>query len=282
MSIQLQAELALRLFFALIIGGLIGSERYLHNKPAGARTHSLVCLASALFMIISIYGFSGSGSGSGINRDPARLAAQVISGMGFIGAGVIWKEGFNVKGLTTATTLWLTSGLGLASGAGMYILAIVSAALSYIALHFFYIWENALNKKRVIKGISYQLEGINFKELENEIAKIIHQPIQYEVTGQSENFIITYQFIKNIPDPFYLTIGLKEDIIQVIIFRMPADMRNQGLGSSIIQTLIQWGKINEFEKITVISRSDALNFWRRNGFTKVDDKSFVFEIEKSN
>ncbi|MDD2498985.1 MAG: hypothetical protein PHY90_12790, partial [Desulfitobacteriaceae bacterium] len=179
-------------------------------------------------------------------------------------------------------TLWLTSGLGLASGAGLYILAIVSAVLSYIALHSFSIWENALNKKRVIKDITYQLEGINFKELENEIAKIIHQPIQYEVTGQPENFVITYQFVKNISDPFYLTIGLKEDIIQVIIFRMPADMRNQGLGSSIIQTLIQWGKINEFEKITVISRSDALNFWRRNGFTKVDDKSFVFEIEKSN
>ncbi|NMA14670.1 MAG: GNAT family N-acetyltransferase [Clostridia bacterium] len=272
----MQGELALRLVFAVIIGGLIGSERHLYNKPAGARTHSLVSLASALFMIISVYGFSGG------NWDPARLAAQVISGMGFIGAGVIWKEGFNVKGLTTAATLWLASGLGLASGAGMYIPAIVSAVLSYISLHTFYIWENALNKKRSIKKIMCQLENVNLQELENEIAKIIHHPVQYEVTGQLENIVVTYQFIKNHPDPFYFTIGLKEEIIQIIIFRLPVGMRNQGLGSALCQALIQWGKIHEFEKISVISRSDALNFWYRNGFTKVDEKTFVFDIENSN
>ncbi len=141
-------ELGLRLLFALIIGAVIGSERHFHDKPAGARTHSLVCLAGALFMIVSMYGFSGFDHIETINRDPGRMAAQVISGMGFLGAGVIWKEGVNIKGLTTATTLWLVSGLGLASGCGMYVQAIECTILAYVALYAFNIWETAILKKR--------------------------------------------------------------------------------------------------------------------------------------
>lgn len=147
MGLQLQLEFALRLIFALLIGGIIGSERHLHNKPAGSRTHALVSLASALFMIISIYGFTEFDSISVIRRDPSRLAAQVISGMGFIGAGVIWKEGVNIRGLTTAATLWLACGLGLASGSGMYLPAMISAVLAYVALYFFHNWESALEAR---------------------------------------------------------------------------------------------------------------------------------------
>lgn len=118
------------LFLACVLSGFIGFEREYHGHAAGLRTHMLVAVGSALVMIISLYGF-GTGYS---NRDPARLAAQVVSGIGFLGAGTIIQTGIDIKGLTTATTLWLVMGLGLACGAGQFTLALVATLLAFVTL----------------------------------------------------------------------------------------------------------------------------------------------------
>ena len=108
----------LRLIVATLFGGLIGLERESHKRPAGFRTHILVCIGSALVMMISQYAFlEFSGK---LGYDPGRIAAQVISGIGFLGAGTILREGSTIKGLTTAASLWVVAGIGLAVGTGFY------------------------------------------------------------------------------------------------------------------------------------------------------------------
>jgi uncharacterized membrane protein YhiD involved in acid resistance len=281
-DIWLQLELGFRLVFALFMGAVIGSERRFHNKPAGARTHGLVCLASALFMIISIYGFSNFDQIEAIRRDPARIAAQVISGMGFIGAGVIWKEGFNVRGLTTATTLWLVSGLGLACGCGMYIPALITVILAYIALSLFNIWETVLSKKRGTRDLKLQLKELNLTELQVELEEILEEPLKHEVSGQPDNIVIMFEYNKShYNDPFDLSFSLKEDILQIISLRLPKSLRGRGLGSNLCQHLIQWAKENGSKKISVISKTKAINFWIKNGFRQIDEKTFVFDIASS-
>ena len=111
-------EMIVRLILACVLGGLIGYERTARNKSAGLRTHVLVCLGSCLIMVLS-YNIYRNVQGV-TNADPARLAAQVVSGIGFLGAGTIMKEGNTIKGLTTAASLWVVSGVGLAVGCGFY------------------------------------------------------------------------------------------------------------------------------------------------------------------
>ncbi|MFB5088611.1 MgtC/SapB family protein [Psychrobacillus sp. PGGUH221] len=122
-------DLYIRLIVATFIGLLIGLERAIKNKPAGIRTHILVCLGSTLAMSLSTLN-------QGPYMDPMRLAAQVISGIGFLGAGVIWVDKDNVKrGLTTAANLWITACVGLTIGYGAYDLAIITAILMFIAMN---------------------------------------------------------------------------------------------------------------------------------------------------
>jgi putative Mg2+ transporter-C (MgtC) family protein len=122
----------MRLVLAAILGGAIGLERQHSHKSAGLRTHILVSLGSCLIMILSYKIYSEV---QGLtNADPARLAAQVVSGIGFLGAGTIMKEGLSVKGLTTAASLWVVAGVGLAVGAGYYIGAFATTLLSVLAL----------------------------------------------------------------------------------------------------------------------------------------------------
>ena len=120
-------ELLLRIFVAMILGMLIGNERKNRMKSAGMRTHALVALGSALMMVVSKYGFSDTVQGDG-----ARLAAQVVSGVGFLGAGMIFVRHNLVSGLTTAAGVWTTAGIGLTLGAGMYTIGIVSALMLLI------------------------------------------------------------------------------------------------------------------------------------------------------
>lgn len=125
-----------RLLVAGLLGGLIGLERELRAKEAGFRTHFIVALGSALFMVISQYAFEGR------NFDAARVAAQVVSGIGFIGAGVIIFQKNAVRGVTTAAGLWVAAAIGLASGAGMYLVAgaaTIMTALCLEAMHFFHL-----------------------------------------------------------------------------------------------------------------------------------------------
>lgn len=127
-------ESTMRLLLAVILGGLIGWEREHNNHPAGFRTHILVSLGSALIMLLSIYGFSDFVHEPNVRTDPARLAAQVVSGIGFLGAGTILRHGFSVTGLTTAASLWVVSGIGLAVGAGFYYPAVLTTVLALVSL----------------------------------------------------------------------------------------------------------------------------------------------------
>ncbi len=126
-------EIALRLLVACLLGGLIGMERENWDRPAGFRTHILVCTGSALVMVVSMYGFAGFPE----PKDPARLAAQVVSGIGFLGAGTILHEGLTVKGLTTAASLWMVAAVGLAVGTGMYATAVIATLIMVVTLSMF-------------------------------------------------------------------------------------------------------------------------------------------------
>ncbi len=124
---NIDLEIALRLLLATFLGAVIGFQREMSGKEAGLRTNMLICLGSALLTVISIYGFTGS--------DPARIAASVATGIGFIGAGVILhRTGGVVVGLTTAATIWTVAGIGMAAGAGLYIVSGVATALSLVIL----------------------------------------------------------------------------------------------------------------------------------------------------
>ena len=129
-------EYVLTIFVGAILGGAIGFEREYRSKEAGFRTHFLVGLGSALFMVLSLHGFDDIETQAGviIQRDPARMAAQVVSGIGFIGAGTIIFRKNVVKGLTTAAGLWVTSAIGMAAGVGMYGVAVAATVMVIVCL----------------------------------------------------------------------------------------------------------------------------------------------------
>ena len=121
------SDAILRLALAVALGGAIGLEREYHHKPAGLRTNMLIALGSALFSILSVQ--LGAGAGS-----PDRIAAQVVTGIGFLGAGAILRSGENIHGLTTAATIWVNAAIGMAAGLGSYTVAAVSAAITLVVL----------------------------------------------------------------------------------------------------------------------------------------------------
>jgi putative Mg2+ transporter-C (MgtC) family protein len=123
----------LLLVIAFVLSAVIGVERQLHQKSAGLRTHTLVGTGSALFTLVSGFGFSGV-LGTEVSLDPSRIAAQIVSGVGFLGAGVIFMRRDVVRGLTTAATIWMTAAIGMACGAGMPLLALAATVLHLIAV----------------------------------------------------------------------------------------------------------------------------------------------------
>lgn len=141
-----------RLLFSFIVGLIVGIEREQHKQPAGLRTHILICIGSTLIMLLSIYVPQTFRDFQ--NGDPGRIAAQVVSGIGFLGAGAIMKFGVNVKGLTTAASIWVIAALGLAIGAGMYMGAILGTAILMIALVFLDILEKWLFPGKFIKRLN--------------------------------------------------------------------------------------------------------------------------------
>jgi putative Mg2+ transporter-C (MgtC) family protein len=127
--VGIEVEVILRLLLATALGAIIGFQRERAGKPAGLRTHILICLGAALFTVASIYGF-------GAASDPARIAAGVLIGVGFLGAGIIMRTGEGiVAGLTTAATIWAVAGIGLAAGAGLYLVSAVATVLILIVLY---------------------------------------------------------------------------------------------------------------------------------------------------
>jgi putative Mg2+ transporter-C (MgtC) family protein len=133
-DVTLQLDLAFRLVIAAALGAAVGAEREIHNHPAGIRTHMLVALGSGLFTVLSIYGFGLEGNANSAPVDPSRIAAQIVSGIGFLGAGAILKDGVVIRGLTTAASLWATAAVGMAAGAGEHILAVVAAVIILVSL----------------------------------------------------------------------------------------------------------------------------------------------------
>ena len=138
----------LRLVLAAVLAGAIGIERELREQEAGLRTHMLVCVGATMFMLVGVYGWSDYelGNDIGVVVDPARVASYVVAGIGFLGAGAIIRHGINVRGLTTAASLWVVAAIGVAVGAGMYGLAVATTALVLLAL-----WPLA-QVKQLLKG----------------------------------------------------------------------------------------------------------------------------------
>lgn len=149
-------EIIFKLALAGILGGLIGLERESLNRPAGLRTYTLVCVGSALAMVVSLDMYFQYYQT--VNADPGRIAAQVISGIGFLGAGTIMREGATVRGLTTAAGLWVVACIGLAVGAGLYIPAIATTVLILFILIYFIHFEEKFTGLREYKGLLMLLE----------------------------------------------------------------------------------------------------------------------------
>jgi putative Mg2+ transporter-C (MgtC) family protein len=147
---EMELDFILRIFVAALLGGAIGLEREYRAKEAGFRTHFLVALGSALFMIVSAYGFEDAVMLPGHRLDVSRVAAQVVSGIGFIGAGtIIFHKSENVvRGLTTAAGVWVVAAIGLACGGGMYKLAIASTLLVLVGLEAFNYFLHKFDKHK--------------------------------------------------------------------------------------------------------------------------------------
>lgn len=173
-----------RLLLAFIAGGLIGLNREKYNKAAGFRTHILICMGSALIMLISIYipqefmDFK--------NGDAGRIAAQIVTGIGFLGAGAIIKLGDNVKGLTTAASIWVSAAIGMAVGAGMISIAFASLVLVLLTLIIMEKLERALVRKKNLKVLNLQLKQPTVKI--DAIEKILKTyKVNYEIQEVRQN-----------------------------------------------------------------------------------------------
>ena len=140
--------IVLRVILPVICGGIIGIEREGKSRPAGLRTHMLVCLGSSIIMILSEYMFLMYYERYNITSDPLRLGAQVISGIGFLGAGTIIHHGTSIKGLTTAASLWAVATIGLAFGSGFYFLGVIATIVVLIILFAFNVTEKKWNKRK--------------------------------------------------------------------------------------------------------------------------------------
>lgn len=142
LSLATEIELTVRLLVALLLGAVIGWERELQRMPAGFRTHALVALGSAIFTVVSAFAFTGSLS------DPTRIAAQIVSGVGFLGAGTIFRTPSTVRGLTTAASIWLVAAVGLLAGAGLYVVAIATTLGGFATLR----WGRPPSRRRRIRS----------------------------------------------------------------------------------------------------------------------------------
>ena len=193
-------DFLLRILVACACGAAIGYERSRRFKEAGIRTHVIVCCASALMMIVSKYGFVDLGNGStGFlegtgGADPARIAAAVISGIGFLGAGAIFRNKNAIKGLTTAAGLWATAGIGLAAGAGMYWLGIVTTAiicfLQYL-MHHFTVGSDAFQDNVLEFDVDNE---VDFQPLLTELVQNLDGQVSsysYAVSGSTTHYSVT-------------------------------------------------------------------------------------------
>ena len=191
-------EFLIRLSFALILGFSLGLERELTNKYAGLRTHILVCLGACVFTLLSIYGFPTFAQGDNVIidqatgvRDTARIAAQIVTGIGFIGAGTVLRNGPMVFGLTTAATLWIAASIGMACGAGMYDVAVISTVLSVAVLTLIRVFEKQIlpsSGKQVRRyKISVYCAGEDAKKIYDYLISNVDEMKDFSVKKLIEN-----------------------------------------------------------------------------------------------
>jgi putative Mg2+ transporter-C (MgtC) family protein len=192
-----------KLLLAAFLGGMIGLEREIHGRPAGFRTHLLVSLGSCLFVITSIqfYTLYGNFSGSQpVGVDPGRVAAQVVTGIGFLGAGAIIRERFSVRGLTTAACLWIAAAIGLCCGVGLFGISITVTLISLASLLFLKRVEKRLNRDTYVflrvwsEDLPQQIEKIDSLLAECEVQSQ-HMSIEKNIT--SEELHLVYQIKYN-------------------------------------------------------------------------------------
>ena len=183
---MLNVDFMLRLLVAGILGAIIGLDREYRAKEAGYRTHFLVSLGSALIMIVSQYGFQEIIKENSVTLDPSRVAAQVVSGIGFIGAGTIIIHRQLVRGLTTAASLWATAGIGLAAGAHMYIVAGAATALTLFGLEVLTLVFGGLGRRRtmiVFSASKKEFIDAMFERLESKDYSVISYEVETQRTS---------------------------------------------------------------------------------------------------
>ncbi|MEW5814709.1 MAG: MgtC/SapB family protein [Spirochaetota bacterium] len=193
------AVITIRLFLSLILAGLIGLEREKHNQPAGLRTHILIGLGSTLLMLVSIYipqtfrNFQ--------NGDPGRIAAQVVSGIGFLGAGAIIRLGLNIKGLTTAASIWTVAAIGLAVGSGMYAAGLIATAFTLFTLILIDKFEKKIFPQVIMKRLEIVFTGnqIRNEEVLEIFSKFNISVVSYDITQALDKKTSKMQFVVRIP-----------------------------------------------------------------------------------
>ena len=176
-------EIFLRLLAAVLMGGAIGFERERDSQPAGLRTHMILSLGSALVMILSTNIAFEHGT------DPTRMAAQVVSGIGFLGAGAILRYGFTVKGLTTASTLWTTAMVGMAAGYGYYLIALFATVIMLVVLTLMERFEKKFVRVNIMRNIVVEVqdrEGI-IREVRKTITKLADAVVAFSVQKNFKN-----------------------------------------------------------------------------------------------
>src|SRR6266704_2245221 len=197
-------EMALHLVIALAAGGIIGLERSYHGRPAGFRTHALVCVASSVLMILTVYHVRWFEAAflERVTIDPTRMAQGIMTGIGFLGAGVIMKEGLTIRGLTTAASIWITAAIGIMIGVGFYFPAGISTAMTLIVLSVFR-WIERKMPIEFYANLSVAFAR-NATPPEADLRSMVERQgfivanMNYSVTGDGRTF--EYQMVIHSPD----------------------------------------------------------------------------------
>ena len=212
------ADILIRIIFSIILGSIIGFERELTNKSAGLRTQILVCLGACIFTILSIYGFSTAVTLYPLG-DPSRVAAQIITGIGFIGAGTVLRQGLTVTGLTTASTLWIVAAIGMACGCGKISIAVVSTILAVAVLVLIRTFElklmphNAKHQRKI--KISFLCKYENYDETYKKIDDLFPEIIDFNhktVDEDGDKLKMNIKIMSNEKNPVMQIYKRLEDI----------------------------------------------------------------------
>lgn len=190
-------EFIIRIFAAAVLGGLIGLEREYRAKDAGMRTHFLVALGSALFMVLSQFGFERSFElYDKVNLDPSRIASQVVTGIGFVGAGLIIFQRNVVRGLTTAAGLWVTAAIGMTCGAGLYALAVATTVLVLICLEVLHVIIHHFGTRNMLVTLSSSSkESIRdvVSRIHHESEDVFAYKIESQGAGGDKSYVATIE-----------------------------------------------------------------------------------------